>query len=187
MVGPAAPPGRVLVGAPARREGFGSVHSAPRSGDRSHQGLCALGHESGRTGGLAGKGFGGSAGPSRRGWLRASCFAARRPLPPGVCVRSVTSLVGPAAPPGRVLVGAPARREGFGRRAFCFAVRRPLLPGVCALGRRFGRTGGPAGKGLGSVHSASRSGDRSHRGCASGRASSSSGTRGSILLLRKRV
>ena len=129
MVGPAAPPGRVLVGASARREGLGSVHSASRPGDRSRRGLCALGRRFGRTGGPAGKGFGGSAGPSRRGWFRASCFAVRRPLLPGVCAlgRRFGRTGGPA---GKGFGGSagPSRRGWF--RASCLAARRPLPPGV---------------------------------------------------------
>jgi|GEM_PF-6273493 len=163
MVGPAAPPGRGWVGAPARREGVGSVHPASRPGDRSHRGLCALGHESGRTGGPAGKGFGGSAGPSRRVWAPCILLRGQATAPTGVCVRSVDGLVGPAAPPGRgwapciLLRGQATAPTGVRVRSVDGLVGPAAPPGRVLVGAPARR------EGVGSVHPASRSGDRSHR------------------------
>ena len=65
-------------------------------------------------------------------------------------------LVGPAAPPGRVWAPCILLRGQATAPTWGFA-----------LDHHLGRTGGPAGKGLGTVHSASRPGDRSHLGiCA---------------------
>ena len=128
-------------GGPAAK-GLSSLHSASRSGDRSYRTFVRTSSSSRRRGSIL-------------GFKKAGFSLIQMRWRHRTKVRIESRF--------RFWWERRPHREGFGLPAFCFAVRRPLLPGPWSPGPGFGGSGGPAAKGLESLHSASRPGGRSHQ------------------------